>query len=117
MIEKEIICVVCPSSCHITVKGDGKTVSEITGFTCKRGKEYAESEYIAPKRVLSTTVKAENYSCPIIAVRSNMPIPKESLFDAMEKIREAVATPPFYVGKVVVENILNTGVDIVLANQ
>ncbi|MGI6109611.1 MAG: DUF1667 domain-containing protein [Eubacteriaceae bacterium] len=117
MIEKEVICVICPSSCHINVKGDGKSVSEITGFTCKRGKEYAENEYIAPKRTLATTVKAEDYSCPIIAVRSNSPLPKEKIFEAMEIIRKTVAKPPFFVGKVVIENILDTGVDIVLTNQ
>ena len=117
MIEKEVLCVICPSSCHVTVKGDGKTVSEISGYTCKRGKDYAEAEYISPMRTLATTVKAEGYSCPIIAVRSNKPMPKEKIFDAMAEIQKAVATPPFYVGKPVIENILDTGVDIVLSNQ
>ena len=41
MIEKEVICVICPSSCHVTVNGDGKTGSEISGYSCKRGKDYA----------------------------------------------------------------------------
>lgn len=117
MIEKEVICVICPSSCHITVKGDGKSVSEISGYSCKRGEDYAKTEYIAPKRTLTTTVKAEGYSCPIIPVRSNRPMPKEKVFEAMEEIRKVVATPPFYVGKPVIENILDTGVDIVLSNQ
>ena len=110
MIEKEIICVICPSSCRITVSGDGKDIQSITGYTCQRGKEYAENEYIAPKRTLTTTIRAEGYVSPIIPVRSNRPLPKEEL-------RKAVATPPFYVGKVIVENILDTGVDIVLTNQ
>ena len=117
MNEKEIICVICPSSCHITVTGDGKEIHSITGFTCKRGKEYGENEYIAPKRTLTTTVKAENYTCPIIPIRSNKALPKEKIFEAMEIIQKTVATPPFYVGKVVIENILDTGVDIVLANE
>lgn len=117
MQEKEIICVICPSSCHITVTGDGKNIQSVTGYTCRRGKEYAENEYIMPKRTLTTTVKAEGYTCPIIPVRSNGPLPKEKIFAAMEEIRKIVATPPFYVGKVVLENILDTGVDIVLANQ
>lgn len=117
MIEKEVICVICPSSCHITVKGDGKTVGEISGYSCRRGKDYAETEYIAPKRTLTTTVKAEGYDCPIIPVRSSRPLPKEKMFEAMEEIRKAVAKPPFYVGKPVIENILDTGVDIVLSNQ
>ena len=102
---------------HITVKGDGKNISEITGYTCKRGMEYASNEYVAPKRTLTSVVKAEGYTCPIISVRSNKPIPRELTFDAMNVIRNTVATAPFYVGKVVVENILDTGADIVLTNM
>lgn len=117
MIEKEIICVICPSSCHVTVRGDGKSVSEIEGYSCRRGKEYAEAEYISPMRTLATSVKAEGYSCPIIAVRSNKPIPREKIPAAMEEIRKAVAVPPFEIGKVVIENILDTGADIVLSGQ
>lgn len=117
VIEKEIVCVICPSSCRITVKGDGRNVTEVTGYTCKRGLEYAANEYATPVRTLTTTVKAEGYTCPVINVRSNKAMPKEKVFDAMEEIRKVVATPPFYVGKPVVENILDTGVDIVLANE
>lgn len=117
METREIICVTCPAGCHITVKGDGKTISEITGNACKRGLDYATSEYLEPKRSLTSTVKAEQYSCPVISVRSSKPIPKEKMFEAMEQIREVTATPPFYIGKVVIENILDTGADIILSNE
>ena len=117
VVEKEIICVICPTSCHIKVTGDGKNVDEVSGYVCKRGLEYATNEYSAPVRTLTTTVKAEGYTCPIIAVRSNKPMPKDKIFEAMDIIQNVVATAPFYVGKVVVENILDTGVDIVLTNQ
>ncbi len=116
MNEKEIICVICPSSCHITVKGNGKEIREIEGYTCKRGEEYARNEYIAPVRTLTSTVKARGYSCPIISVRSDRPIPKEKIFAAMDIIRKTEVEAPFYVGKVVVENILETGANIVLSN-
>lgn len=116
MNEKEIICVVCPSSCRITVKGEGKQISEMTGFSCKRGEAYARSEYISPVRTLTSTVKAKDYSCPIIPVRSDKPMPKNKVFDAMALIQKAQATPPYYVGKVIIENILDTGVNIVLSN-
>ena len=117
MIEKDIICVICPQSCHINVKGDGKEITEMTGYTCKRGIEYATNEYTNPKRTLTSVVKAEGYTCPVIAVRSNKPIPKDMVFDAMDEVRQAVAKPPFYIGKVIIENILGTGADIVLSNK
>ena len=70
MIEKNIICVICPSSCKVCVKGDGQNVESITGYNCERGREYAQQEYTDPKRTLTTTMKAEGYTCPVIAVRS-----------------------------------------------
>ena len=38
-MKKEIICVVCPSSCHITVEGEGEDIRKVEGYTCNRGKE------------------------------------------------------------------------------
>lgn len=117
MIEqKEIVCVVCPSSCRITVEGDGQNITNIQGFTCKRGEEYAKTEYLAPKRTIATTIKAKDYVAPVISVRTDKPVPKEMVFECMEVIRKAEAYPPFEVGKVVIENILNTGVNIILTN-
>ena len=66
------------------VKGDGKNVTEITGFTCNRGKEYATTEYIAPKRTLTTTMRAKGYVSPVIPVRTDKPVPKESLMKCMK---------------------------------
>jgi len=116
MEEREIICVICPSSCHVKVKGEKGKIESIEGYTCKRGKEYAEEEFIAPKRILTSTVKAVGYTCPVIAVRSEKPIPKELLLPAMDEIRKVEAKPPFVIGKPVIENILGTGVNIVLSN-
>lgn len=117
MEERNMICITCPAGCHITLKAENGEIKEVTGNSCPRGKAYAESEYLAPKRSLTSTVKAEGYTCPIISVRSKEPLPKEKMFDAMEIIRNVVAEPPFYVGKVVVENILDTGVDIIMSNR
>lgn len=117
METKEIICVTCPAGCHITVTGDGKTISDITGYTCKRGIDYATNEYLQPKRSLTSLVKAEGYTCPVISVRSSQPIPKEKLFEAMEVIRKTTVQPPFVIGRVVIENIVDTGVDIILSNE
>jgi len=115
MIEKDIICVICPSSCHIHVKGDGKNVTEITGFTCNRGKEYATTEYIAPKRTLTTTMRAKGYVSPVIPVRTDKPVPKESLMKCMDILNNMEVEAPFDSGRVVVENILDSGANVILA--
>ena len=43
-MKKEVICTVCPRGCRIQVEGEGETVQQVTGYTCKRGLEYAAAE-------------------------------------------------------------------------
>ncbi len=115
-MEKEVICVVCPSSCRITVRGNSEGVSEIQGFGCKRGEEYAKHEFLAPVRMLTTTAKAEGYVSPVISVRTDKGIPKELQFECMKEIRKIKVNPPFFVGRVVIENVLGTGANVILSN-
>ena len=118
-IEKKVICIVCPVGCNIIVEGsvDSKTVTNMTGQQCKSGVKYAENEFIDPKRILATTVKITGYDYPVIPVRSDDLIPKDKLFDCMEIIKKVEILAPVKRGAVVVENILNTGVNIVTATD
>lgn len=116
VINKEIICVVCPSSCRIVVEGEGNTVTNVQGHTCRRGEEYARTEFLSPKRTITTVVKAKGYVAPVISVRTDKPVPKNMMRACMEEIKKAEVKPPFAVGKVVIENILETGANVVLTN-
>lgn len=115
-MKKEIVCTVCPVGCMITVEGDGGEITSIEGYTCERGKEYAKSEFVAPKRMLATSVKAKGYKTPIVSVRSNGMIPIEKIAECMDVIRSIEVEEPFEIGRVVVPDILDTGVDIILTN-
>lgn len=116
METKEIICVVCPSSCRVSVTGDGKSVRDVAGFACRRGDEYARNEYLAPVRILTSIARAEGYVSPVISVRSDRPVPKDLQFKCVDEIRKISVKAPFEVGRVVVENIMGCGVNIVLSN-
>jgi len=112
-MKKDIICTVCPMGCSITVEGEGEQIQSVTGYTCKRGLEYASAEFAHPVRILTTTVKTDCEKTPLLAVRSRKPIPKEKLMDCMAVIRGVQAKAPVNRYDVVVENICDTGVDIV----
>lgn len=117
MTEKLITCIICPSSCKITVKGEGEEIKSVEGFTCKRGEEYARSEYLHPERKLTSTVRAIGYKAPVISVRTSKPIPKDMQLECMKQIRNITVEAPFEIGRVVIENILNTGADVILTNN
>lgn len=112
-MKKEIICTVCPMGCVITVEGENGKINSIDGFTCQRGKTYAENEFISPVRILTSTAKISGAQSPLVAVRSKAPVPKDKLFDCMEEIRKLNLTAPLKRGDVLIENVCGTGVDIV----
>ena len=112
-MKKEIICTVCPRGCRIQVEGQGDTVISVEDYGCKRGLEYASAEFAHPVRILTTTVKTDSEKCPLLAVRSSKPIPKEKQMDCMAVIRTVLAKAPVKRYDVLVENICDTGIDIV----
>ncbi len=114
MIKKEITCTVCPVGCLITVTGDQTSVHSLTGNQCQRGIPFATDEFIQPKRILTTTINIEGHRNERIAVRSTAPIPKDLLFDAISITKQVRLKAPIKHGQMVVENILDTGVDIVV---
>lgn len=114
---KDIICTVCPTGCTIRVEGENGVISSIEGFSCPRGKTYAENEFISPVRILTSTAKVLNASEPLVAVRSRTPVPKDKLFDCMDKIRELELSAPVKRGDVLIPNICDTGVDIIASGD
>ena len=90
MITKDIICITCPQGCIIKVSGDPAKgeIASCEGFKCPRGKKYAENEFIRPLRILTSSVKVEGASVPLVAVRTSAPIPKEMLLPAMEEVKK-----------------------------
>lgn len=114
---KEIICTVCPTGCTIHVEGENGNITKIEGFSCPRGKVYAENEFTAPVRILTSTAKIKNAKTPLVAVRSKTPVPKEKLFDCMVEIRKLELTPPVNRGDVLIKNICDTGVDIIASGE
>lgn len=111
--ERELICIVCPVGCHLSVGKDGEDGWQVSGNQCPRGKVYGIKEMTNPTRVLPTTVTINNGLLHRLPVKSSEPIPKNLLFEAMTVINQVRIEAPVKRGDVVVKNILDTGVDIV----
>ncbi len=113
MREQTIICTVCPVGCSIRVSGDGAQVATVSGNQCKRGEAHARNEYSHPLRLLTSTVKVEGGSTPLVAVRSSRPVPKEKLLACMDLIKAARVAAPVGRHQAILANILDTGADII----
>ena len=115
MTTRELTCVVCPAGCHITVTlDDAGNITEITGNTCMRGKDYATSEITRPVRTLTSTVRLETAEgIKLLPVRTDLPIPRESLFEAMKIIRRFTAKAPVHTGDVLIADFIEPGTNLV----
>ena len=117
MTTKHMTCICCPFGCEMEVSAENNEVY-VTGSKCEKGNEYAKTEILYPRRVLTTTVRCTINGKKIIApVKTKGDIPKELLFQAMNVINGIELNSPLKMGDVVFCNILDTGVDIVLTDD
>lgn len=108
---KELICIVCPKGCHLRV--DEENGYSVTGNTCPRGEEYGRIELTNPTRVITSTVRCVGGAHPRCSVKTDHPIPKGLIFDAMRALDGLTLTAPVMVGQIVVEHVCGTGVSFV----
>lgn len=112
---RELTCIVCPRGCALQVAlEDGRPV-DISGYTCPRGRAYAETECTHPTRTLCTTVRTADGR--VIPVKTSAPIPKEKLFEAMEAIDALTAPSTLHAGDVLVRRLLDTDADLVATDD
>lgn len=109
MTTREMICIMCPMGCHLTVKQDGENIS-VTGNGCNRGVVFAKEEITCPKRVVTTSVKTAQ---GVKSCKTTVPVPKDMIFEVMKEI-EKLRLKRVKFGDVVIKNILNTGADVVI---
>ena len=114
LIKTELTCIVCPMGCHLNVE-QLEEGFKVEGNICKRGEKYAVQELTNPTRVITTTVKLENSYLQLLPVKTEDPIPKGMIFDIMEALDKVRVNAPVKVGDVIVENILDTGVNVISA--
>ena len=108
---KNLTCIICPQGCNINVEIENGEVVNVTGNTCKRGYDYAISEVTNPVRTVTSTMKLENGS--MVGVKTDKPIPKELIFKCMEEINKTEVKAPVRIGQVLIENVLETGSNVV----
>lgn len=111
--ERKMICIGCPKGCSLSINHDGKEIKSIDGYSCKNGLEYAQNEFTAPKRILTSTVKVKFGELPVVPVKTKTPILKDKIFECMSEINKLEVESPIKIGTVIKVNIAQTGVDLI----
>jgi CxxC motif-containing protein len=116
MTRKEMICVVCPNGCQIQAEieeGEKIRVNEITGHLCDKGPDWAEQELVNPMRTIASSIMVEGGDFPLVSVRTDSPIPLESIPEIMKAVKSTRATAPVQIGDIMVKNPAGTSCKII----
>ena len=117
MKRKELICIGCPMGCPIVVEMEDGKVLSVTGNTCPRGESYARKEVTNPTRIVTTTVRVDGGKVPMINVKTEQDIPKDKIFECIAALRGVTMKAPVHIGDILLENVADTGVNIVAAGN
>ena len=109
----ELTCICCPVGCVLRCEIEGNEVRNVSGNGCKRGVEYAGQECIAPVRVVTGSVPVCGGELARVSVKTDAPVPKESIFDVVECLKKLHAEAPVKIGDILCADIAGTGANLV----
>ena len=112
-MKKHLTCIECPQSCQLEVEVENGYVRSVTGNKCPKGETYARQEIEDPLRVLTTTVQAIGLEVGMVPVRTDRPIPKPRLREAVQAAHKIKITRPVRAGDVLQENFLSLQVNLI----
>jgi CxxC motif-containing protein len=110
---RKLTCIECPVGCQLEIDEEGGRVIKMTGNKCEKGEAYAKQEIENPLRVLTTTVVTDDLDLKLVPVRTNKPISKARLLEAMAAIRKIKLNRPVKAGEIIVKNFLELDADLI----
>ena len=112
MEKRTLTCIGCPLGCTLTAVSAAEGF-DISGYTCKRGLEYAKKELTHPERTITSTVRVSGGVANVVSVRTAADVPKYAIFQVMDAINTFEANAPVKIGEVLYKDIAGTGVDLI----
>lgn len=113
METKNLTCIGCPLGCAIAVEMENNEILRVSGNTCKRGDIYARNEVTHPTRIVTSTVRVNGGTIPMVSVKTQSDIPKEKIMDIMKCLESISIDAPISIGDIIVEDAAGTSVNII----
>ena len=113
-MKKNLICIICPRGCALSVEGEPGNL-KVSGHSCPKGEQYAIDECTRPVRTVTSIVHVDNRPDVMVSVKTSAPIPKERIFDVMDVIRTLRVSAPVHIGDVLATDVF--GADIIATKE
>ncbi len=117
MTSKKLTCIECPIGCRLIVDVENSKVIKVTGNECPKGEVYAVSEIENPVRILTSAVLCQGLSLKMVSVRTDKPIPKSRIFEAMKEIKRIRVNKPLSAGDIIVKNFMGLEVTLIATRK
>jgi CxxC motif-containing protein len=117
MMTKKLTCIECPIGCRLTVDIENSKAIKVTGNECPKGEVYAVSEIEIPVRILTSAVLCQGLSLKMVSVRTNKPIPKARIFEAMAEIKKIIVNRPLNADDIIVKNFMGLEVNLIATRK
>ncbi|MBU1044970.1 MAG: DUF1667 domain-containing protein [Candidatus Omnitrophica bacterium] len=112
-MNKKIICTQCPKGCVLTIDLQNNQIISITGNECPKGQDYANSEIKNPVRTFTSTVITQGLSLRMLPVKTDKPIPKQKLLEAINQVKKIRVCQPIKVNDIIAKNFLDLDVNLI----
>lgn len=110
---KNLTCIECPLGCVLSVDVENCKVIKVNANKCPEGEKYAVSEIENPTRILTATVLCQGLNLKMLPVRTDQPIPKSRILEAMDQIRKIRIDKPVQAGDILAKNFLGLEVNLI----
>lgn len=111
-MQDKLTCIMCPLGCEMEVTVTGTEV-DVRGNKCIKGVEFAREEMLDPRRNLATSVPIEGRLFKMLSVRLSQRVSRELLLPIIGEIAKLRPVPPVQRGAVLIENVLNSGANVI----
>ncbi|CDI50637.1 DUF1667 domain-containing protein [Clostridium tetani] len=113
MEDRILTCIGCPMGCNLNVKLENGQVVDVKGNSCGIGVNYAKKECTNPTRIVTSSVYIEDGEIDILPVKTEEDIPKNKINECMRSLKGLTVKAPIKIGDIIIENICDTGVNII----
>ena len=114
---RNLACTKCAKYCQIEVSWSGDQITFVRGHQCPIGLEWASSQVVDTKRVVTTSVRVENSPYPMIPVRTSRPVEKAKSLEVIREAGKLSLKAPIRCGQVIARNIAGTNADLIAVKE
>jgi CxxC motif-containing protein len=107
-----MVCFICPKSCFLSVQEVNGEI-RVEGNHCLRGIEFARKEHGDPERILTSTMRVNNGTLPLVSIRSENPVKKAELINLIKHFDVLSIDAPISNGQTLFSGIGQNKVNII----